>query len=492
MTPQAGMAATVNDSMSPAKAELANVRWLVHKDAVEGTSKLRLVIDTTGPVKVNGGLSESDGPHLTIDVKDGVMGNINDSVPLDGKIADKVSFINQDTNSSQINIDLANMIDDSDYKIFTLPADRGSNNAFRVVIDINKPVLKEMASKPNNTVSMPVNKDISPAKAELTNVRWLVHKDAVEGTSKLRLVIDTTGPVKVNSGLSENAGPQLTIDVKDGVIGKISDSVSLDGKIADKVSFIKKDTNKSQIIVDLTNMIEDSDYKVFTLPSDSSNNKTFRMVVDINKPVPKRIFNFTQGLKGKIIAIDAGHGGSDPGAIGPSKIQEKSITLAVAQKVKTLLERAGAKVIMTRQTDVDVYGPNATAVQELQARANIANVNKADVFVSIHINAFTNPTVGGVANYYYQKTGYDAMLAKKIQDNLAQTSGLQDRGINAAGFYVIKRTEMPAVLAELGFISNPNEERILNTLQFQQNIAQGMVRGLEDFFAQAARKGGGS
>ena len=330
------------------------------------------------------------------------------------------------------------------------------------------------------------------SKAELSSVRWLVHKDAVEGTSRLRLVIDTTGPVKINSVLSEKSGSQLMIDVKDGIVGKIDQSVALDGDIADKVTFVKKSVISSQIVVDLSNMIDKSDYKVFTLLSDSKSNKSFRVVIDINKPVPKTNFNFTQGLKGKVIAIDAGHGGSDPGAIGPNKTQEKTITLAVSKKVQSLLEKAGAKVVMTRQTDVDVYGPDASAKDELQARTKIGNANNADVFVSIHINAFSNPTVGGIATYYNQKTGYDAMLAQSIQDNLENVGGFQDRGINAAGFYVIKRTTMPAVLMELGFISNPEEEKKLNTPQIQQQMAQGIVQGLDDFFAQAARKGGGS
>lgn len=331
---------------------------------------------------------------------------------------------------------------------------------------------------------------VSPQKAELSNVRWLVHKDPADGTSKLRLVIDTTSPIQVSGALSEN-NSQLIIDVPDAVVGKIDDSIALDGTIADNVLFIKKDA-ASQIVVNLSNMIDDSDYKIFTLRSDASSNKPFRVVIDINKPVPTIVYNFTPGLKDKVIAIDPGHGGSDPGAIGPNKTQEKTITLAVAQKVKTLLERAGAKVLMTRQTDVDVYGPNASAADELQARTRVANSNKADAFVSIHINAFSNPSVGGVATYYYKRSSYSAMLARNIQDNLARGSGIQDRGVTAAGFYVLKRTEMPAVLTELGFISNPNEEKMLNMPQNQQQMAQSIVQGLENFFAQASKKGGGS
>lgn len=339
------------------------------------------------------------------------------------------------------------------------------------------------------TIAAASNTSLS-ANNQLTNVRWLVHKDAVEGTSKLRLVIDTSNPVKVSSNLNGKNGSQLIVDISGAAVGKVGNSVALDGQIADKATFIKKDNNNSQMVVDLSTMISDSDYKVFTLKSDTINNKTFRVVVDINKIVPKAEYNFTAGLRNKVIAIDPGHGGSDPGAIGPNKLQEKTVTLAVAQRVQDLLEKAGAKVLMTRKTDVDVFGPNASAVDELNARTVAANNNKADVFVSIHINAFTNPTVGGTATYYYQKSNYDALLADCIQSNLVSTAGLQNRGTYAAGFYVIKRTQMPAVLTELGFISNPDEEKLLSTPQFQQKMAQGIVQGLDSFFIQAARGGG--
>jgi N-acetylmuramoyl-L-alanine amidase len=335
-----------------------------------------------------------------------------------------------------------------------------------------------------------------PSKAsvrpELTTARWLVHKDAVEGTSKLRLVIDTTGWVKATGTLSDNGSPQLTIDIANGAVGKIDESVALDGDIADKVTFSKKSATTSQIVVDLSNMIDDSNYKVFTLAADPGSNKSFRIVIDITKPVPKANFNFTSGLKDKVIVIDPGHGGSDSGAIGPNKTQEKNITLAIGQKVKAMLENAGAKVLMTRQTDVDVYGPNASATNELQARVKVGNNNKADVFISLHIDAFSKPSVGGITTHYYQKTGYDALLAQNIQDQVGDTSGFSDRGTKASGFYVIKRTRMPAVLVEMGFVSNPTEEKLLNTPQSQQQLGQGIVQGLEAFFAQAAKKGGGS
>ncbi|MFQ9935135.1 MAG: N-acetylmuramoyl-L-alanine amidase family protein [Phascolarctobacterium faecium] len=97
-------------------------------------------------------------------------------------------------------------------------------------------------------------------------------------------------------------------------------------------------------------------------------------------------------MKDKRITLDAGHGGSDPGAVGAKGTKEKDITLKITQKVEELLKKKGAKVTMTRVKDVDVYGVNATDAQELQARVDVAENSAADLFISLHINASVNKT----------------------------------------------------------------------------------------------------
>lgn len=348
-----------------------------------------------------------------------------------------------------------------------------------------------LVAKPTATVSVlktdaaTAKPDAAPAAAQLTQIRWASSTDAVTGGSKLRLVFDVTGPVEVDGAASAAPNPRLVINVKGAVPAKGDDSVNLDGKIADSVSIAAVDGQNTRITVDMPVMVDDGDYKVFTLPPDTSAGKPFRVVVDINKPLPPMVFNFTPGLKNKVIAIDPGHGGTDPGAIGLARIQEKTVTLAVAFKVKDLLEKAGAKVLMTRETDRDVFAPNDSAVDELKARVTPANLRKADIFLSIHANSFVNRTVGGTATYYYQKSQYDAMLAQNIQAGVVQSAGLSNRGSFPANFYVVKRTLMPAALVEMGFLSNPDEEKLLNDPVFEQKVAQGIVQGMERFFAQA-------
>ncbi len=371
--------------------------------------------------------------------------------------------------------------------IFPLQLGIAASGEAAVGVPDAKPAVKAPNLKNNAAVSAKLDKN---AKPQITALRWANHIDAVTGQSKLRLVLDVTGPVTVASSITGSPVPQLSVVVKGAGPGDIASAYDFDGRIAEslRVAAAGADTN---LVLQLPLMLEDTDYKVFTLRNDPANNKPFRVVIDIGQKVPPVKFTFTAGLKDKVIVLDPGHGGSDPGAVGANKTMEKTITLAVAQRLKPLLEKAGAKVFLTRNDDRDVFGPNASAVDELSARTTVANNNKADIFVSIHINSFTNPIAGGIATYYYQKTPYDALLANSIQGAIAPASGLQNRGINAANFYVIKRSVMPAVLTELGFISNPDEEKLMNTADFQQKMAQSIYLGLDKFFTQAARLGGG-
>lgn len=191
------------------------------------------------------------------------------------------------------------------------------------------------------------------------------------------------------------------------------------------------------------------------------------------------------GLKGRKITIDAGHGGSDSGAIGPTGVMEKSVTLRVAQELKRLLVAEGATVYMTRDTDTEVSpkGEDASDIEELQARCDIPNQNGSDIFVSIHMDSFTNGAAKGTTGYYYSlgsKRSRD--LADKIRSGVIDQLGTQSRGTQSSNFYVVKHTDMPATLVELAFISNPSEERLMNSEAGIKKAAQGIADGIADFF----------
>ncbi|WP_391120289.1 SH3 domain-containing protein [Psychrobacillus sp. L3] len=189
------------------------------------------------------------------------------------------------------------------------------------------------------------------------------------------------------------------------------------------------------------------------------------------KVVPK-------GLVGKKIIVDAGHGAKDPGAIGPNKVKEKDVTLATAKALKAELEAAGAIVVLTRSTDVFL---------ELKERTDIANKSDYDAFISIHADSF-NATSKGTTTYYNATVNFNGpkslTLAKSIQSDLVKTIGTYNKGVKEQLFYVNRMNELPSVLVELAYISNPTEEAQLASVAFQKNAAAGIRKGLENYFNQ--------
>ncbi|SDP23407.1 N-acetylmuramoyl-L-alanine amidase [Selenomonas ruminantium] len=191
------------------------------------------------------------------------------------------------------------------------------------------------------------------------------------------------------------------------------------------------------------------------------------------------------GLKGRKIVLDPGHGGSDSGAIGPTGVMEKSVTLRVANEVRRLLVKEGATVYMTREADIEVSPKRAKAtdIEELQARCDVANEVNADIFVSIHMDSFTNRAAKGTTGYYYSLGDKRSrVLADKIRSGVIDQIGTQSRGTQSCNFYVVKHTDMPATLLEVAFISNEQEEKLLDSEDGIRKAAQGIVDGIADYF----------
>ena len=196
-------------------------------------------------------------------------------------------------------------------------------------------------------------------------------------------------------------------------------------------------------------------------------------------------YSTAPGISGKRIAIDAGHGGNDTGAIGAAGTTEKSVTLRIAQKVRQLLEASGAKVFMTRTTDTEVSPKHANASddEELQARCDVANNNNADIFVCIHMDSFSSSAARGTTGYYYADASQDGIrLADAVRAGVVGQLGTDSRGTKSCHFYVVKHTTMPATLVEVAFISNPQEEKLLNTDDGVLKAAQGIVDGIAAYF----------
>jgi N-acetylmuramoyl-L-alanine amidase len=252
----------------------------------------------------------------------------------------------------------------------------------------------------------------------------------------------------------------------------------------------------------------------------------FRIVLDVHQPssveVPTPTFSRPERTPGiRTIVIDPGHGGTETGAIGPSGIQEKELTLTLARDLEARLEQSGIRVILTRNEDASVPHDNRTA---------IANQNRADLFISIHLNSSLGSGAYGTETYFLSAEATDATaaraaaaentdaapapeenpadpqamedlqlilwdlaqshhmaesqrFAKLVQGELNQALQLRDRGVKQAPFRVLMGAAMPAVLVELGFLSNPDEEKKLQDPEYRGNLIAALARAVQRYKA---------
>ena len=174
----------------------------------------------------------------------------------------------------------------------------------------------------------------------------------------------------------------------------------------------------------------------------------------------------------RTVVIDAGHGGSDYGAIRDN-INEKDITLDVSKRLKTLLQKQGYNVIMTRDTDEYL---------SLQERCDITEAAHPDIFVSVHVNSSVKPEITGVETHYYHQESL--ALAQTVHAAIASNIKSNNRGLFKSKFYVINHTTVPAILCEIGFISNDSERSQLNGDKRKQDTAKAIMEGVNNYFKQ--------
>ncbi len=177
-----------------------------------------------------------------------------------------------------------------------------------------------------------------------------------------------------------------------------------------------------------------------------------------------------RGKHQKVILIDAGHGGKDPGAVAKGSY-EKKYTLDVATRVKKQLSKKGYKVIMSRKSDRYV---------SLRKRAQSANKAKADLMVSVHFNSYKSSKAQGTETYYYKRQ--DKKLAQLIQAQLNHELKLKNNGVRRARLYVLRHSHMPSVLVEPAFMTNPKEFKLIKSSTFRQNVADAIVTGIDRYF----------
>ena len=431
-------------------AQITDVKWGVNKEEV-----LRFVVDLTD----NAGYAvdiEGSVLNLTVNASKGsqvaAQGIVKSALATSYQVVDKEHY-------TIVRVPLRQSISESHYKSFTLKQDPQTNRPFRVVLDI-MPAQRSVKAPAQSTAKAPAQSSVkAPAQttAPVVSNRPVVSSRPTRPAAKKPAVTPPSTPAKSTASAAQSSAVKQT-------------------------EAAKTETKQTTITTKKETKQPEKD-KAKAEAKSSASPKVVPVSSKQTKIVGNGKFRTSGGLSGKIITLDAGHGGSDPGAIGSDGTKEKNITLAITKAVKELLEKKGAKVYMTRTTDVDVYGPNASDADELQARVNVGEKYNSDLFVSLHINSSVNKNVGGFSTYYYPKTSNDLRIAKSIQDQLTANFGVDDLGVRQANFYVIKRISMPATLVEMCFISNEKELVLMKGKWFQNKTARLIAAGIEKYFA---------
>ena len=431
-------------------AQITDVKWGVNKEEV-----LRFVVDLTD----NAGYAvdiEGSVLNLTVNASKGsqvaAQGIVKSALATSYQVVDKEHY-------TIVRVPLRQSLSESHYKSFTLKKDPQTNRPFRVVLDI-MPAQRSDKAPAQSTAKAPAQGSVkAPAQttAPVVSNRPVVSSHPTRPAAKKPTVTQPNTPAKSTASAAQSSAVKQT-------------------------EAAKTETKQTTITTKKETKQPEKD-KAKAEAKSSASPKVVPVSSKQTKIVGNGKFRTSGGLSGKIITLDAGHGGSDPGAIGSDGTKEKNITLAITKAVKELLEKKGAKVYMTRTTDVDVYGPNASDADELQARVNVGEKYNSDLFVSLHINSSVNKNVGGFSTYYYPKTSNDLRIAKAIQDQLTANFGVDDLGVRQANFYVIKRISMPATLVEMCFISNEKELVLMKGKWFQNKTARLIAAGIEKYFA---------
>ncbi len=333
----------------------------------------------------------------------------------------------------------------------------------------------------------------------------------------VRVVVETNGVVEFARGQLKNP-ERVFFDIKKSLLNKEARKEFLvNNSVVNKIRVGQFDTSTVRIVFEL--LKPDYEFKVIQLEN------PFRLVIDIylkggSKQLSKELEKKKESqisLK-RTIVIDPGHGGKDPGAIGPTGLKEKDVVLDVALKVRELLKSDPQyDIVLTR--DQDIFIP-------LNKRTEIANKINADLFISIHANASTNSYARGVETYLLNWTDDEeairvaarenAISVKKMKqlkgelgfmlaslereakrddsvrlagyihnsmaDELKNDFSRHNNGVKQALFYVLVGAQMPSCLLEISYISNPEEERLLDDESYRMKIAQSLVEGIKNYF----------
>jgi len=204
---------------------------------------------------------------------------------------------------------------------------------------------------------------------------------------------------------------------------------------------------------------------------------------------PKVVATVNLPVSNKVIVLDAGHGVPDEGAESSRGTTEAETNLKIALKVQTLLEQSGATVILTRSDENAIYDIDSKTlkqkkISDIHNRVKIGNESSADIFVSIHLNKIPQQQYSGWQTFYQEGNEKSINLAKSIQTNLNDSIQKENKRVamKLNTVYIMKHVEIPTTIVECGFLSNPEEEKLLLDDEYQNKLAWGIYNGIMDYF----------
>ncbi len=364
-----------------------------------------------------------------------------------------------------------------------------------------------------------ISKDASPTKLpgvedqqkEVGKISHVMDIRSHPSPEFTRVVVDLSGQVEYETGKLEDPD-RIYVDLQMAVITPAKRTIEVSGKLIKKIRAAQFNETTVRIVLDVEQNLS---HNIFRLIEPD------RIVIDVSAsdvlplaPAPSNESESVPlvkqlGLKVKTIVIDPGHGGKDPGAISRNGLQEKQVVLDVATRLKSLLDSKGSyQIHLTRETDIFI---------PLKGRTNFANDKGADVFISIHINSCDRPAARGIETYYLSlasdeearataalenassertikdlnnilryilrgaKVKESRELARTVQSQLSQATGMDDRGIKRAPFIVLIGAQAPSILVELGFISNIQDERLLRSEEYKARLARALMEAVENY-----------
>ena len=207
-------------------------------------------------------------------------------------------------------------------------------------------------------------------------------------------------------------------------------------------------------------------------------------IIFLSQTAGERLYEQVSGKAdaGNLVVIDSGHGGTDPGKVGVNGVNEADVNLKIAQKLKKILEAQGVTVIMTREDEGSLAGSKS---EDMQKRVSIINEKKPALAVSVHQNSYSSEEVHGAQVFYYTNSAEGGKAARIMQEALLDVDGDNKRKEKANDtYYMLKRTDVPVIIVECGFLSNRAEADLLVTEEYQDRLAEAIAKGILEYMGK--------